>query len=413
MIIKIPDKLIPLFNTDYSRYIIDGGRSSGKSWTAALFVLNCAMLGYFCQCSREVASAIDTSSKKLLDDTIVRSGYENSFHSTDKEITCPKSGGRIIFKGLKGGSKSETKTRLRSTEGVDLLWIEEAQAVTLDTLIDINPTVRGITADGKKRKIIYTLNPYAMPDPVFSFYDSQPDVLKLTCNICDNPFAPIDQVEKSEAMRINDPVLWEHVYGGKPMSQGEQCIISLAQFNSTIERPWDGSRKELVAADIARFGDDSTFAVKRRGNAIIDVLQRKKSDLITTADELMRFAKGSPLRIDETGLGAGVVDYCKRRGYPCRGINFASAPMDKKKYKDLPTEMWFTLADKMDKISLPNDSDLRYQLTTRQYTYDSYHRIKIEDKATYKKRAGKSPDMADAVIMAFYDINTKKIHFYK
>jgi len=370
------------------------------------------MSGLFCVCAREIASAIDASSKKLIDDTIFRYGIQKSFRITDSEVIHIPTGGMIHFKGLKGGSKAETRTRLRSLEGVDILWVEEAQSLSESTLTDIDETIRGLNKSGKSRKIIYSLNPYDNPDAVFSFYESIPEVLKLECNICDNPFAPADRIVKSEALKIKDYALWLHVYGGKPLSIGDRAIISIEKYREAIKRGWDKDERITIAADIARFGDDSTVFVKRKGNAIIDMKEYRGQDLITTAQRIIDYGKGAPVRVDDTGLGGGVTDYLRKQGYPVQPINFASRAIRQDLYSDIISEMWFNLADRIDKISLPEDKELQYQLVSRFYTYDKTGRRKVETKADYKKRCGSSPDKADAVIMAYYETYIKPVHLY-
>lgn len=357
-------------------------------------------------CTREVASSIDASSKQLITDTIER--YQLSgFRVTDSEITH-ETGSKIIFMGLLGNSKAATRTRIKSLEGVNIAWVEEAQSCTMEIIQLIDPTIRG-----DKNKIIYSMNPYAMPDAVIEFYSKREDVETIIMNLSDNPFAPIDQVESSKALQKSDPILWDHIYGGNPLSIGDRAIISLKDYEEATKRPFDGSQKEVIGADIARFGDDTTVFVKRRGNAIIDIKKLVHSDLMNSADELIRFGRGIPCRVDDTGLGGGVTDYLRRKGYPCQPVNFAESAMDKSKYTDIVSEMWFTFADKIKTASIPLDTEIRYQLTTRQYTYDSYGRRKVESKADYKKRAGKSPDIADAILLAYYDIDRKPIHFYR
>ena len=75
---------------------------------------------------------------------------------------------------------------------------------------------------------------------------------------------------------------------------------------------------------------------------------------------------------------------------------------DKDKYADIVTEMWFNLKNVLDEIDIPNDPQLMRELAGRQYSYDNKNRYKIESKLEYKKRYGKSPDKADALILTFY-----------
>ena len=84
-------------------------------------------------------------------------------------------------------------------------------------------------------------------------------------------------------------------------------------------------------------------------------------------------------------------------------VNFGAAAQDKKKYPDIISEMWFNLAGMIDKISLPYNQDLLEELTSRHYKYTQDERRKVESKDEYKKRTGrKSPDLADALILSFY-----------
>jgi phage terminase large subunit len=374
------------------------------------------MSGMFCVCAREIASAIDASSKKLIDDTIFRHGIQPAFKISESEVIHIPTGGRIHFKGLKGGSKAETRTRLRSLEGVDVLWVEEAQSLTTETLTDIDETIRGLNSAGKSRKIIYTLNPYDSPDAVFSFYEGIPSLLKLECNICDNFFAPADRVVKSKALKEKDPLLWAHVYGGKPNTIGDRAVISIEQFNSCVSRAWNGNEQEVIGIDVGRMGDDRTVMARRRGNALLEYKTRRKQTLDVTFNDIKQFVKHKhiPIRIDSTGL-AGLEDFLRRDGWNVNGINFAYKANDAKYGSgagSIINEMWFGFADKIETINLPLDNDLRYELTTRQYSYDKFGLRKIQTKDEYKKHAGKSPDIADAVILAFYDVFRRPVHYY-
>jgi len=414
MNLQIPSLLNPLFTGDYETYIIHGGRASGKSWGVRDFIIMKSLEGqYFIQCSREVGSAIDASSKKLIYDGICQKNLLPFYHVTDSEIINKKTETKIIFKGLKGGSKAETRTRLRSSEGIDILWCEEAQFIQQDTLIDLDPTIRGLNRYGKKRIKIFTLNPYDNPDPVFSFYEKQSNVCHIEINLSDNPWAPESEIRKSNEMLKADPLLWQHVYGGRPNTLGDRAVISGEQYNACVKRPWNGNEQEVIGIDVGRMGDDRTVMVRRKGNAMIEYKSFRKQTLDVTFEDIKRFVKHKyiPIRIDSTGL-AGLEDFLRRDGWNVKGINFANKSSDPKYGKgagSIINEMWFSFADKIDTISLPYDKDLQYELTTRQYTYDAYGLRKIQSKDKYKANAGKSPDIADAVILAFYDVTYKKI----
>ena len=109
------------------------------------------------------------------------------------------------------------------------------------------------------------------------------------------------------------------------------------------------------------------------------------------------------IKVDETGVGGGVVDILQSRGYRnVIGINFGSKPQDTDKFADLPSEMWCTFP--ISDVSLLNDSGLFHELTDRRFSYDHKARRAVESKDSYKARNnGKSPDKADSVLMLFYE----------
>ena len=83
-------------------------------------------------------------------------------------------------------------------------------------------------------------------------------------------------------------------------------------------------------------------------------------------------------------------------------VNFGSSARDKDKYPNLISEAWFYLQSIMDKISLLHDKDLLTELSSRQWKMDARGRRGVESKDDYKKRGYRSPDLADATILAFY-----------
>ena len=109
------------------------------------------------------------------------------------------------------------------------------------------------------------------------------------------------------------------------------------------------------------------------------------------------------MKIDETGVGGGVVDILKSRGYrEVIGINFGSKPQDADKFADLPSEMWCTFP--IEEVGLIANDRLFHELTDRRYSYDHKARRQVESKDSYKSRNnGKSCDYADCILMLYYE----------
>ena len=147
--LDIPDKLIPIFETD-KRYIdLYGGRGSGKSWTVADFLLfqgqvrPCRIM-----CTREIQKSISDSVIQLLSDKIQANNL-SSFYDIQKNAIYGANGTNFLFKGLRHNPND-----IKSTEGIDYCWVEEAQSVSRSSLNILTPTVR---KDGSQ--IIFTYNP--------------------------------------------------------------------------------------------------------------------------------------------------------------------------------------------------------------------------------------------------------------
>ncbi len=134
--------------------------------------------------------------------------------------------------------------------------------------------------------------------------------------------------------------------------------------------------------------------------------------LIISGDSRLMFTKINNLKPIWSHNG-GVTDEMIKRGYSVVAINFGGEPADKDKYSNLISEAWFYLKDLIKEIELPNDRDLLMELSTRQWKQDSRGRRCIESKTEYKKRGFRSPDLADACIIAYYNpqIIEPDIHF--
>lgn len=97
----------------------------------------------------------------------------------------------------------------------------------------------------------------------------------------------------------------------------------------------------------------------------------------------------------------GVTDRLRELGAKVYPINFGGSPADKDKYTSIADELWFNFP--IDEASIPDDPVLMAELAGRQYAYDHQGRRKIESKDDYKKRCGRSPDEADALLLCYYD----------
>lgn len=206
--IPTPRVFVPLLAP--SRYKgAHGGRGSGKShFFAEKLVEDClAEPGTRAVCIREVQKSLKESAKRLIEDKLNALNIGPEFDVQSSEIKTP-GGGVILFQGM----QDHTADSIKSLEGMDRAWIEEAQSLSERSFKLLRPTIR------KERSEIWaSWNPRRKVDPVDAFFrNSKPDpeVVCVRANWRDNPWFP--EVLEAERKRdlANDPEGYDHVWEG-------------------------------------------------------------------------------------------------------------------------------------------------------------------------------------------------------
>lgn len=390
----------PLFDPQWRNIVFYGGRGSLKSHSVArALLIRGSQNKLRILCTRELQKSIKDSVHKLLADLIDQ--YELTDYEVLKDtITHKKTGTEFIFLGLR-----LNVLEIKSLEGIDICWVEEAQAITDDSINILTPTIRKPGS-----QIIWTFNRLTELDPVYVKYVmNQPAktfALKVNYDIAVRegwlPDVLLDEMEEDK----KNPGLFAHKWLGEPLGQAEMSIISRDAILEAMKRQAvDNTGAWEVGVDVARFGSDRTVFWSRKGYRTIDHKILSGLRINQICDELakfVRFNKDDPLlKIDDTGVGGGVTDEMIKRGYKVVAINFGGEPKDKDKYPNWISEAWFHLAELMPKIALPFNSDLLMELSTRQWKQDNKGKRKVEGKQEYKKRGFRSPDIADACILAY------------
>ena len=401
-LIKRPSEFKPLFDSWWRHAVIEGGRYSLKSHTVARFLLLTARSKRVrIACLRQFQKNIADSSYQLLIDLIQQYGF-SEFVWTNDTITNTNTGSTFIFKGL----DRNVETTIKSLEGIDIAWIDEAQTITLKSIRILNPTIRKPGS-----KIIWTLNRLTDLDPVISYFITNPprkDVwhLEVDYRIAQkNGWLSNEILYEIEQARINHPEDYAHDYLGKALAISDKNIIQTAQVIEAMGREVDDEGAIEVGVDVARLGGDRTVFVKRKGLKEIGRASFIKKRTTEVCDLLVNFIgadKDVLIKIDDTGVGGGVTDEMIARGYNVIPINFGAKASNPDKYPNLISEAWFYLQSIIDQISIANDKDLLVELSNREWKMDSKGRRGVESKDDYKKRGFRSPDLADATILCFY-----------
>lgn len=216
--VEVPRKLKPLLYP--KRYKgAKGGRGGAKShFFAEQIILRCYTRSTRAVCIREVQNSIKDSVKQLLADKIEKFGLQADFEVLEGEIRGPR-GSLIIFKGM----QSYNATNIKSLEGYDIAWVEEAQTLSQHSLSLLRPTIR---ANGSE--LWFSWNPRYKTDPVdvlFRQNDADSDFACVTINWRDNPWFP-DELRKEMGRDFkNDPDNAEHIWNGA-YGAGTGAILS-------------------------------------------------------------------------------------------------------------------------------------------------------------------------------------------
>jgi len=241
--IQLPKWSEILFD-ESARYIaVKGGRGSGKSRSVATALnLRAAAKPLRILCVREIQKSIRDSSKRLLDDDAERIGLTSFYNSLETEVRGAN-GSLFLFAGLRHNIDS-----IKSMEGIDICWVEEAQSVSKTSLETLIPTIRKPGS-----QIIFTWNPKHESDPIEEMFgrdDLPPDSRLQTVNYTDNPWFP-DVLQKEAAYDLSrDPEKYNHVWMGGYLRNSE----------SRVFKNWTVEEFDAPADALFRLGADWGFA---------------------------------------------------------------------------------------------------------------------------------------------------------
>ena len=207
--INVTKKFQPFL--EQHRYkIAYGGRGSGKSWTIAqLLVLAAWKNPVRILCSREIQRSIQDSVLQLLGDTIERMGLRDYFDVQKTQI-LGTNGSRFIFEGMRSNI-----TKIKSMEGLDIVWVEEAESVTYTSWETLIPTVR---KEGSE--IWVSFNPNDEMDNTYDRFVLNPpkDSYVVKVNYNDNPWFPKELEAERLQLKEKNEDLYNHVWEGEVLS---------------------------------------------------------------------------------------------------------------------------------------------------------------------------------------------------
>lgn len=348
-------------------------------------------------------------------------------------------GSEFMFYGIKNNP-----TKIKSLEGIDICWMEEAEAVSKESWEILIPTIR---KPGSEIWVSY--NPKNILDDTHQRFVISPpdDICLLTVNYSDNPWFPeVLRLEMEECKR-KDYDLYLHIWEGEPVADSDMAIIKPSWIAAAVDAHkllgFDIAGEKRVGFDVADEGEDCNALTLRHGSVAVDVQDWDKGDVIESANRVNLYAEqqhADEIIYDSIGVGAGVKAQLGRiakvnvQGFNAGGavLHPESEYMAGKKNKDMfaniKAQAWWHVRDRFYKTwrsvearkvdpnchleyqpdelislasSIPKLEYLKAELSRPWVDYDGNGKVKVESKKDMKKRGIPSPNMADSLIMAF------------
>lgn len=221
-----------------------GGRGSGKSHFFAELLVEEHLMNPDLNtvCVREIQKSLKFSAKKLVEEKISSLGVSHLFEITLTEIRRKGHKGIIIFQGL----QDHTADSIKSLEGFDRAWVEEAQSISARSMEMLLPTIR---KEGSQ--IWFSWNRNQPNDPVEKLFEGESiNAVCVHANYTDNPFLPKTLLDEADRhLRVN-PDSFGHVWLGEYNTRSDTQVF---------KDKWRVS-EDIPASDSVYIGLDFGFA---------------------------------------------------------------------------------------------------------------------------------------------------------
>ena len=224
-----------------------GGRGSGKSHGVAEMVIEAHVMDQKRRtvCVREVQKSLNQSVKRLLETKIQSMNAGAYFDVQESCIKSVNGDGIILFQGM----QNHTADSIKSLEGMDCAWVEEAQSMSQRSLDLLRPTIRKPGSE-----LWFTWNPGESTDPVDVLLRGEnppPNAVVIPVNFVDNPWFPDVLREEMEYDKRRDPDKYAHVWLGEYVRNSEARVF----------KNWSIEEFEAPSGAVFRLGADWGFSV--------------------------------------------------------------------------------------------------------------------------------------------------------
>lgn len=411
--------------------VLHGGRVSSKSWE---FAGRVSQIGQQYRtrvlCVRRFQNKIKESVYTLIKnqiDAFEFTGYKALASSIEHQ-----NGSEFVFYGIE-----RNIDEIKSFEGADILWIEEAHNLTKEQWEILDPTIRK-----QGSEIWISFNGRMVTDFVWQNFivNTPKNTIVRHVNYDENPFISETMLSAIEELKEKDLERYEHIYLGKPLSDDDAVIIKRSWCEAALDFhiKYDGEMRgaKVSGYDVADSGSDKNAVTIADGSIVLDCYEWKggENELKKSADRVRIEAikYGAHVVYDSIGVGAHTgstlqaSDFHDFSGFNAGGkvqkpVKKYNGVKQKEYFSNVKAQAWWLVADRLrntydylhngnknykpdELISINSDiknlEALISELTTPRRDFDKAGRVKVESKDDLKKRDIMSPNLADSFIMA-------------
>ncbi len=295
-----------------ARYkIYYGGRGGAKSWSFAQALVGEAYLRPLrILCTREFQNSIADSVYRLITDQITSLGLDPWYKVTQTAITSTV-GSQFLFKGLQRSIQE-----IKSTEGIDICWVEEGQNTGENSWEILIPTIRA-----ENSEIWISFNPQQEDDPTYQRFviNTPPNSFCHKVGWQDNPnFPAVLEAERLYMLKI-DPEAYQHVWEGF-CRQISDAVIFRGRFEvATFDEP--GEEVRLFYGIDFGFSQDPLALVRCWIKDNILYIDQEAWEIGVEMDHIKEFVNRVPgadkWPIKGDNARPETISHLRRRGFNC------------------------------------------------------------------------------------------------
>lgn len=290
-------------------------------------------------------------------------------------------------------------------EGGVLLTMDECKGIGQDVL----DALQGTLTSGDDSRLLVTSTPGGANGPFFKIVArGGSDWRTHRISAEDSSLVAPSWIEQRAKEWGRGSPMFQMRVAGEFSDEGDGVLLPFSDLEVAVGREVaTGEGPDALGVDVGRSmaGDPSAVVLLRAGR-VERIVTWRSTDTMQTVERVLHEAVragAKAVRVDEIGIGAGVVDRLRQMGLPVEGVNFGGRASDPTRFINLRAERYWGLraAILAGKLALPADDDLLADLSSIRYSFTARGQIALEAKDDIRRRLGRSPDRADALALAW------------